>query len=97
MQKIWIGRRYSLFLGKNGMLEKLDLVETRLNMVAHSYSSNEGMHARLETQTPSETEKIIKKQQEKIERLKSERIALAEEIADIRRNVEMLLKERSRE
>lgn len=51
----------------------------------------------LETSTPSETERIIKKQQEEIERLKKERVTLAEEIADIRRKVELLLKERSKE
>ncbi len=52
---------------------------------------------RLETSTPSETEKIIKKQQEEIERLKKERITLAKEIADIRQKVELLFKERARE
>ncbi|MDH5732474.1 MAG: hypothetical protein OEY88_01645 [Candidatus Bathyarchaeota archaeon] len=60
------------------------------------YAEKAMPHLRLETQTPSETEKIIKKQQEEIERLKRERITLAEEIADIRRKVEMLLKERAR-
>ena len=52
---------------------------------------------RLEKSIPSETEGIIKKQQEEIERLKKERVTLAEEIADIRRKVELLLRERSKE
>jgi cell division protein FtsB len=39
----------------------------------------------------------MKKQQEEIERLKSERITLAEEIADIRRKLEFLIKERCKE
>ena len=54
-------------------------------------------HLRLEVASPSETERIIRRQQEEIERLKKERVTLAEEVADIRRKVELLLKERPRE
>ena len=53
-------------------------------------------HLRLEIASPSETERIIKRQQEEIERLKKERPTLAEEVADIRLKVELLLKERSK-
>jgi len=61
------------------------------------YKEKASPHLRLETATPSETDKTIAKQAEEIERLKKERITLAEEMADIRRKVELLLKERSEE
>jgi len=61
------------------------------------YGEKAMLHLRLEVASPSETERIIKKQQEEIERLEKERVILAEEIADIRQKVELLLKERPKE
>lgn len=60
-----------------------------LTQVQHHYDELCEKHQSLEENS--------KRKDVEIERLKNERITLAEEIADIRRKVELLLKERSRE